>query len=58
MPWICTPDFSGGCAKGVRSGPWFHPDFGDQPVPLTVTRRRPRPYQARPLVADWLAETL
>ncbi len=40
MPWICTPDFSGGCAKGVRSGPWFHPDFGDQPVPLTVTRRR------------------
>jgi hypothetical protein len=35
MPWICTPDFSAGCAPGVKSG-----------------------YQARPLVADRLAETL
>jgi quercetin dioxygenase-like cupin family protein len=39
MPWICTPDFSGGCAPGVRSGPWFHPDMFGEPVPLTVKRR-------------------
>jgi mannose-6-phosphate isomerase-like protein (cupin superfamily) len=39
MPWICTPDFSGGCAPGVKSGPWFHPVFADEPVPLTVKRR-------------------
>src|SRR5215470_10877710 len=40
MPWICTPDFSAGCAPGVKSGPWFHPAMWDEPVPLTVTRRR------------------
>ena len=40
MPWICTPDFSGSRAPGVKSGPWFHPDMWDEPVPLTVTRRR------------------
>jgi mannose-6-phosphate isomerase-like protein (cupin superfamily) len=39
MPWICTPDFSGGCAPRVKSGPWFHPDFTGEPVPLTVKRR-------------------
>jgi len=39
MPWICTPDFSGGCAPGVKSGPWFHPDLAGEPVPLTVKRR-------------------
>ena len=27
MPWICTPDFPAGCAPGVKSGPWFHPDM-------------------------------
>jgi len=40
MPWICTPDFSGSCAPGVKSGPWFHPDMWDEPVPLKVGRRR------------------
>ena len=40
MPWICTPDFSAGCAPGVKSGPWFHPDMFGEPVPLTVGRRR------------------
>jgi mannose-6-phosphate isomerase-like protein (cupin superfamily) len=40
MPWICTPDFSAGCAPGVRSGPWFHPDMFDEPVPLKLGRRR------------------
>ena len=40
MPQVCTPDFSAGCAEGVRSGPWFHPDIWGQPVPLTVKRRR------------------
>ena len=40
MPWICTPDFSGGCAPGVKSGPWFHPDMSGEPVPLTVSRHR------------------
>ena len=96
MAWICTPAFPAGCAPGVRSGPWFHPGMQDEPVPLTVTRRRPAAHrrgrllarrarlplggyggpvttviypdgvhilnnlwcQARPLVADWLAETL
>jgi hypothetical protein len=89
MPWICTPAFPAGCAPGVKSGPWFHPDMQDEPVPLTVQRRRLDPgatdriplrgrenfgyviagsagalaannlwYQAGPLVAHWLAETL
>ena len=99
MPWICTPAFPAGCAPGVKPGPGFRPDMWDEPVPLTVRRRRLDPgatdriplrgredfcyaiagaggpvttviypdgvhilnnlwYQARPLVADWLAETL
>ena len=40
MPWICTPAFPAGCAPGVKSGPWFHPDMWDEPVPLKVNRRR------------------
>jgi quercetin dioxygenase-like cupin family protein len=40
MPQIRTPDFSGDCAPGVRSGPWFHPEFSGEPVPLTVVRHR------------------
>jgi pimeloyl-ACP methyl ester carboxylesterase len=42
MPWICTPAFPAGCAPGVKSGPWFHPDMdaGDERVPLTVRRHR------------------
>jgi mannose-6-phosphate isomerase-like protein (cupin superfamily) len=38
MPWICTPDFSGGRTEGVTSGPWFSPDASGEPVPLHVRR--------------------
>ena len=82
MPWICTPSFSGSCAPGVKSGPWFHAGLygGNDPgSPLAGGERIAAVYggpvttviypdgahildnlwyQAQPLVADWLAETL